>query len=176
MAPFGVWLEAAFAKDLQHTVIFGQHVSDEGQNALLAGVRGKPLQEQRAQALALEGVVDEEGHLGRVPAREAHVPADRQGLLLRTFTPSDEIGHAPDSVNVDHPLQVAPLDVLRRREEAEPQGLARRAAEQRVEPLDVIRPSRSYPGRGPVTEDNGGWWRQNGTHAMSHDLPSRQVL
>ena len=55
---------AGVAERLDHPVVVGQHLGDEALDAALAAGLGEVLEQELADAAALLGVLDQEGHLG----------------------------------------------------------------------------------------------------------------
>jgi hypothetical protein len=58
--------EPALGEDVEHPIVLAQHVGLELGDAVGAGEHDQVLEQQRAQATALERVPDREGHLGAV--------------------------------------------------------------------------------------------------------------
>ncbi len=67
--------ERRAAEDAEHGGVFVEDSGGEPLDALRPGVLGEPLEERRADAVALERVFDDEGDLGRM-RRIALVAAD----------------------------------------------------------------------------------------------------
>ena len=59
----------ASANTREHLVVLGQRVGDEPPNAVVPGILGEMLEHDRADAVPLMDVVDEERHLGFVLTR-----------------------------------------------------------------------------------------------------------
>ena len=59
--------EAGVAKDVEHASVVAEHVGIEGVDALLARDGREPLEQPRADAVALQGVGHGERHFGAIP-------------------------------------------------------------------------------------------------------------
>ena len=79
-------------------------LGDEPLDAPLPGGRGQVLQQHRADAAALLGVVDDEGDLGVGPLTDPVVPADPDQVVAQ----HRDQGDPPVVVDVGEPVQVAP--------------------------------------------------------------------
>ena len=135
----------------QHLVVGGQDVGHEPRDASLPGRRRDVLEEDRADAAPLVGVLDVERHLGGVlveplVADDAdHLVADRR----------DEC-HAVVVVDDREALDVALGQLAVEGEEAEVDGLVRQPGVEALQPVGVVGPDRPQVGGPPVAEHDVG--------------------
>ena len=83
--------EADVLEDPEHGGVLGQHLGDEGVDAVLGGPGGELLEQAGADAVALIVVGDRERRLGGVPVAQPDVVAERHDpLLVRLAHDADE--------------------------------------------------------------------------------------
>ena len=127
-------LVAGVLEDPHHRAVLRQHLGDEAPDAALAGGRGEVLEQDRAQAAALVGVLDQEGDLGVVGAGVPVVAADADDLVPE----QDHERHPLVVVDVGEPVQVLVGEPLHRPEEPVVAGLVAAALHQAGQPVGVL--------------------------------------
>ena len=109
--PGDVRLEAALAKHLKHRPVLRPNGRRNGEDMLLLGMGGQAFQQDGAESSAVAGVIDEEGDLSRISTRQTDIIANSQDVLLGVLASGHHIGHAGDTVDVEHAVDLAAADL-----------------------------------------------------------------
>ncbi len=139
-------VQAEIAQHPQHRAVLGQHVGHQLAHAVLGRVEGDVLQQQRAEPVAVHGVVDEDGQVGAA-AVDRDVLRDRDQPLAHD---GDErvavVGGAGDAVHVG--VGGAPAAG----EEAQVGRALRRAVHQLVQRVAIVGTQRADMGHAAVAQ------------------------
>jgi hypothetical protein len=144
VGPLG--LVAGVLEDAHHLAVLGQDLGHEVLDPAFPGGGGQVLEQDRAEASALVGVLDEEGDLGIVGSGVPVEAADRDDLIAQQH---DE-GHPVDVVDVGEPVQVLVREPLHGAEEPVVAGLIAAAVHQAGERLGVLGTDRAQMHRATV--------------------------
>ena len=175
-------LVAGVGEDGHHLAVLGQDLGGELLDAGLPGDDGQVLEQHRADAAALVGVRDVEGHLGGGRG-DAVVPAD----------PDDRVAHGRDQgdpvvvVDIGEAPHIAVAQLAQRREEAHVDRLVGLAGVEPADRLGVGWGDGPQVGHGAVPQDHvrlpfGGITRRkhgrlgHGPHGVMARVPARRAV
>ena len=145
-------LEAGVAEDVDHRVVLVEHLGLEPGEPGARGDPGQALEEQRADAPALVGVVDEEGHLGAAADPHGGVAAHADDPRVLPLPDDREQAEAVARLPRAHELDHAAGDVGDRAHESHLERLARDRAHEGLDGRDVLGPGAPQEDGLPVAQ------------------------